>query len=248
MKRIFFYLSIALALSCNDEDQLDSTILGCMDQDACNYSPSANKDDESCIYYDAETQSCSSDCTLLDEWAMFITTELVPPTNCIDDHCGFECRGFGLASEATDGFDSCSNTDPAPCDLAEPPAVPGGCTRLYFIEAWEETIANRFITDYKLNGIYPNYSNKISWNATIQNLKPDNSKARLIFDYLPFDDASQEYSQTDPMTAYVEVVVDEDSYFFIDGVDFIFSIAAGESKAVRINVWNACKPVTDENF
>ena len=57
MKTILFYFLLVMIFSCTED--LDSNIYGCMNKDACNYIPKANKDDNSCVYYNEETEICS---------------------------------------------------------------------------------------------------------------------------------------------------------------------------------------------
>ena len=96
-------------------DVTSVSVLGCTDQNSCNFEPTANCDDGSCIS-NADPGTCNTDCTIgdLEEWnattCKCVVTEIVIP-GCIDPTA---CN-FDNAATCDDG--TCiPNTDPGTCN------------------------------------------------------------------------------------------------------------------------------------
>ena len=62
MNKILPILLALLFFSC-DEEVIAPTIFGCTDSMACNYSPEANQDDNSCMFAE-ENFDCAGNCLL----------------------------------------------------------------------------------------------------------------------------------------------------------------------------------------
>nr|MBC8256240.1 T9SS type A sorting domain-containing protein [Candidatus Neomarinimicrobiota bacterium] len=76
--------------ACSETDEM-VVIPGCMDEDACNYNPDANEDDDTCIHPE-ENYDCDGNC--------------IPG----EDECGI-CGGDGVEIECWDGEIVCEESD-----------------------------------------------------------------------------------------------------------------------------------------
>ena len=83
--------------------QVEEDVLGCTDEEACNFNPDATLDDDSCEYAE-ENYNCDGDC-IAD-----VDCEGVCGGDAVYDDCG-DCNGDGPNVECWDGSLVCNDAD-----------------------------------------------------------------------------------------------------------------------------------------
>jgi hypothetical protein len=184
----FLLLILLLLVGCTEDGpiEVDNTVHGCTDSQACNYNPDANIDNNSCIHeidcngecggeaFEDECGVCEGNSIsfITENWDIQIIARMQPWK--IFDWISDEENYLGVSENASDGYDL--------MDIPDPPVFDTNWIKAYFYHPeWDSTFGDNFTQEYQSNA----FCGSKVWNLIIDANSLGPLRLEFIFNNVP---------------------------------------------------------------